>query len=214
MNPIDALIEETRDVETCASRIVDAQMALLARLVAQVVLVRTDGHGIGSGTIWCSNGVIVTNAHVVRQGESPALPRVTLSDGREFVARVLAMAPGQDLAILKLDVVGLPRAIIADPHELRVGDIVYAAGNPWGHRGAVTAGIVSGFGSAEIHGSQRHVEIIRSDARLAPGNSGGPLFDARGRVVGINTLVVGGDLGVALSSHEVQVFVGETPGIA
>ncbi len=103
--------------------------------------------------------------------------------------------------------------MIADSRGLKTGHIVMAVGHPWGQRGFVTAGIVSGQGQVSVRGprgrssSQTSIPIIRTDVRLAPGNSGGPLVNAVGAVVGINTMIVGGDLGVAIPSHMVDEFV-------
>jgi S1-C subfamily serine protease len=89
---------------------------------------------------------------------------------------------------------------------LYVGQLAWAVGHPWGQRNAVTAGVVSGFGKAATRGQRGSVSIIRTDAGLAPGNSGGSLVNAAGAVIGINTLVVGGDLGVAIPSQEARAF--------
>jgi serine protease Do len=88
-----------------------------------------------------------------------------------------------------------------------VGQYVLAIGHPWGQRGVVTAGLISGLSKAHTRGPRGEIEIIRSDARLAPGNSGGPLVNAWGAVIGINTLIVGGDQGIALPSHTADEFV-------
>ncbi len=103
----------------------------------------------------------------------------------------------------------LPPALIADSRSLRVGQMVLAVGHPWGQRGVVTAGIISGLSSAQTNGPRRSVPVIRSDVTLAPGNSGGPMVNAVGGVVGINTMIIGGDLGVAIPSQLVSAFVAQ-----
>jgi serine protease Do len=103
-------------------------------------------------------------------------------------------------------------APIADSRALRVGEIALAIGHPWGQLAAVAAGIVSSLGNVPVHGRRGQVDIIRTDVGLAPGNSGGPLMNASGGVIGINTMIVGGDLGVAIPSHVVDTFVVETLG--
>jgi serine protease Do len=146
---------------------------------------------------------VVTNNHVISGRQA----RVGLPDGREFPARVIAQDAEVDLALLQIEMKDVPPALVADSHGLRVGQWVMALGHPWGQRNWVTAGLVSGLGSVQTRDRQRQVDIIRTDVRLAPGNSGGPLINASGGVVGINTMIVGGDLGVAVPSHVVNAFV-------
>jgi serine protease Do len=95
---------------------------------------------------------------------------------------------------------------------LRIGQIALAIGHPWGQVGAVSAGIISGLSSAPLQGKRGSIPVIRTDVGLAPGNSGGPLMNAHGGVIGINTMIVGGDVGVAIPSHLVEAFVEETLG--
>ena len=122
-----------------------------------------------------------------------------------------------DLALLQVDGAfkdeqnhALPEVQVADVGQLRIGELVMAIGHPWGQRGMVTLGLVSGIFAAKTQGRRGQVQVIRSDARLAPGNSGGPLVDASGRVVGLNTLIIGGDQGMAISSQVIDSFVAET----
>jgi serine protease Do len=124
----------------------------------------------------------------------------------------VAQDPEIDLALLQVGKSDLPPAQVADSRRLSVGQVVLAVGHPWGQRGFVTSGIISSLGKAATRGPRRSVPIIRSDATLAPGNSGGPLANATGGVIGINTLVVGGDLGVAIPSHLVEAFVAQALG--
>lgn len=95
---------------------------------------------------------------------------------------------------------------------LRIGQIALAIGHPWGQVGAVSAGVISSLGSLPLQGGSGSIVLIRSDVGLAPGNSGGPLMNASGGVIGINTMIVGGDLGVAVPSHVVEAFVADTLG--
>jgi serine protease Do len=161
-----------------------------------LVIVQSRRTGGGAGILWDDKGLILTNAHVLGR----RAPTITLADDRQLKAEVLGIDPEIDLAILKIDRVDLPPASIGDSTLLRVGELVFAIGHPWGQRNAVTTGIVSHLAHAETRGSGRLVPIIRTDARLAPGNSGGPLVTASGEVVGINTMIVGGDQGVAIPS--------------
>jgi serine protease Do len=140
-----------------------------------------------------------------------------LEDGREYPAQVIARDPQVDLALLRIGARDLAAALVADSRTLRVGQIVLAVGHPWGQRGYITAGIVSGLSTVVTRAERNSVQVIRSDVRLAPGNSGGPLVYITGGVVGINTMVVGGDAGVVIPSQVVQAFVAqalrECPGV-
>jgi serine protease Do len=184
---------------------------------AQLVVLHNGRAGVGAGVLWKRDGLVVTNHHVVaahrgRSGNRDL--RVEFSDGRVYPARVTAQDEEVDLALLQVE--GdfrneqgqeLPEVLVADVGQLRVGELVMAIGHPWGQRGMVTLGMVSGIFVAKTRGQRGQVEIIRSDARLAPGNSGGPLVDASGAVVGLNTLIIGGDQGMAISSKEINSFV-------
>lgn len=185
--------------------VTDALASVAQRVQRSLAWVQSGPRGSGSGLIWRSNGIIVTNYHVVVRGH----PRVVLADNREFVARLVASDPAVDLAILQINALGLPAAIIGDSRHLRVGQFVLAVGNPWGQRGVVTAGIISGLGTTATPGPRETVPFIRSDVGLAPGNSGGPLVDASGAVIGINAMIVGGDLSVAIPSHVAGALVAE-----
>jgi serine protease Do len=173
--------------------------ALAERLRRATVTVRGRGPGGGSGVIWQSDGLIITNAHVA-QGPQAI---VDLWDGRTFEARVIERDPRRDLAALTIDATGLPAALIGDSRRLRVGELVLAMGNPFGVVGALSAGIVHTIGPHEEHGQQQWVQ---ADVRLAPGNSGGPLVDARGYVVGINSMIYGG-LALSVPSNAVERFL-------
>jgi serine protease Do len=166
---------------------------MIERAQRSVVQVRSGGRGIGAGVIWAPDGLVMTNHHVVAGGRHGVT--VALHDGRTFDANVLKSSRSLDLALLRLDGVGLdlPSAPVGDSDTLRVGELVYAIGHPWGSVGAVSAGIIGGVG--ETHGSGRgsrgRGSYVRSDVTLAPGNSGGPLLNVRGEVVAINAMVFG-----------------------
>jgi serine protease Do len=144
---------------------------------------------------------VVTNHHVV-PGDSAA---VILGDGREFQAEVRARDPEHDLALLKVDA-RLTAAEPGDSRGVRVGSLAFAIGNPWGQRGTVTSGIVLGNGPATEENPAHLADVVRADLRLAPGNSGGPMTDTRGRVIGINSMISGG-MAVAIPVHTVVAFV-------
>lgn len=167
------------------------------------VQVRGRKRGVGSGVIWSSDGVIITNDHVV---SSRGNTEVELADGRVLMATITARNPQRDLAALKVDATDLPAAQIGDSENLRVGELVLAIGNPLGLMGAVTTGIIHSVGTTEF--SRRN--WIQADIRLAPGNSGGALANVQGQVIGINTMIVNGR-GFAVPSNVVQQFVSNYP---
>ena len=169
------------------------------QLRRSTVLIQSGGRGSGSGIIWSSDGLLVTNAHVVR-GSSPV---VQLWDGREFHATVDARDPRRDLAQLRIDAGNLPPVAIADSSLVRPGELAIAVGNPLGFVGALATGVIHGVGPLRGLGSHSWVQ---ADLRLAPGNSGGPLADARGRVLGVNTMVAG-RLALAIPSNAVVDFL-------
>ena len=173
------------------------------QLRRSTVLIQSGGHGAGSGVIWSSEGLVVTNSHVVRGGSV----NVQLWDGREFEATVGSRDPRRDLAQLRIDAANLPAASAADSSELRPGEIAIAIGNPMGFVGALATGVIHAVGPLRGLGSQSWVQ---ADVRLAPGNSGGPLANARGCVVGINTMVAG-RLALAIPSNAVRDFLSAGP---
>ena len=183
--------------------------SVIERVQHSLVVLHNGQEGFGAGIIWRQDGLIITNHHVVSHGRARSQVgiRAGLADGRELPAQVVAQDPEIDLALLRVEADGLPQALIADTHSLRVGQLILAIGHPWGQRGAVTCGLVSGLSKASLRRKRGEIEIIRSDVRLAPGNSGGPMVDAAGGVVGVNTMIVGGDQGVAVPSHVVNRFV-------
>lgn len=196
--------ESVTSAALLSSTIGDALADLATKVQESVVMVRSGRRGSGSGIIWRSNGIVLTNAHVVGDRDQVT---VLFHDDRELPARVIARDPVLDLAALSVDAIGLPAVEIGVSSSIRVGELVLAVGNPWGQRGVVTAGIVSALGEIETSWREGKAEYVRSDVRLAPGNSGGPLLDAEGRVIGINAMIFGGDLSVAIPSHIATQFL-------
>lgn len=174
---------------------------LLQRVLPSLVVVRGKRHGAGSGMIWDANGLILTNHHVVGRH----MPVVLLQDDREYESRLIARDPNVDLALLSIDATNLTplKPASASP---RVGELVFAFGHPWGQRNTVTRGIVSALVTAQNRRGDK-LPIVRSDASLAPGNSGGPLVNAKGEVVGINAMIVGGDQSVSIAASVAMEFV-------
>jgi serine protease Do len=187
-----------------AATVGESLAQLAERVRPGVVMVRDGRHGAGSGIIWRADGIIMTNHHVVARRDTAT---VLLADDRELRATVIARDPVLDLAALRVDAIGLPVAEVGDSERVRVGELVLASGNPWGQRGIVTAGIISGVGEIDVSWRRAKAEYLRSDVQLAPGNSGGPLLDARGSVIGVNAMIFGGDLSVAIPSHVATQFL-------
>lgn len=204
------------DLNGFSNLLTAASAAVIESISGSLVVVQSGGRGFGAGIVWDSSGLILTNQHVLQGGrawrgqtrasQAGSQLQIALADGRVFPAQVVSRDPEIDLALLKIEAGGLPAVPVADSRSLRVGEFVMAIGHPWGQRGMVTAGLISGLGTAQTRGRRGSVEIIRSDVRLAPGNSGGPLVNAAGEVIGLNTMIVGGDLGVAIPIHLVAEF--------
>jgi len=173
------------------------------QLRRSTVLIQSGNRGSGSGVIWSSDGAIVTNSHVARGSNT----RVQLWDGREFDATVSARDPRRDLAALRIPANALPAASRADSSSLRPGELAIAIGNPMGFVGALTTGVIHAIGPVRGLGFQSWVQ---ASVRLAPGNSGGPLAGASGRVIGINTMVAG-RLALAIPSNAVCDFLAAGP---
>ena len=191
-----------------ARAVAEAGARMIEAAQRSVVQVRSGGRGAGAGVIWDAGGLVLTNDHVVLTGHRSRNVRVTLHDGRSFDADAVKHSRSLDLALLRLRDVpdGLPTIPVGDSDGLRVGELVYAVGHPWGRLGAVTAGIVGGMGEARGPGWGSGTRYVQSDVALAPGNSGGPLLNARGEVVGINAMVFG-RLALSIPSKEASAWV-------
>src|SRR5580700_876678 len=157
------------------------------------------GRGGGSGVVWSSDGLIITNAHVARAAGA----EVELWDGQHFPARVVSRDPRRDLATLRITATGLDAATPGNSDSLRPGELVIAIGNPLGFAGALSTGVIHSIGKLPGMGSR---SWIRAAVQLAPGNSGGPLANAQGLVVGINTAIVNG-LGIAIPGKAALDFL-------
>ena len=174
---------------------------LVRQVLPSLVVVRGRRFGAGAGIVWDANGLILTNNHVVGR----QTPVILMQDDREYESRLVARDPDVDLALLSIDAAGLtPLKPASIPP--RVGEMVFAFGHPWGQRNTVTRGIVSALVSAQSRRGEK-LPIVRSDASLAPGNSGGPLVNARGEVVGINAMIVGGDQSVSIAASVATDFL-------
>ena len=208
------------------TQLTDELASIAATLRRSTVQVRSGNDGVGAGVIWHSEGIIITNAHVVR-GFSTT---VELWDGRVLEAAITAKDPVRDLAAIKVNDKDLTAANIGNSDNLRVGELVLAVGNPLGVVGAFTTGIIHAVGMTVGAGftdnqttqtdnfnkpapnlkskiqNLKFPDWVQADIRLYPGNSGGPLADARGRVIGINSMVANG-LALAIPSNAVESFL-------
>ncbi|MEX0916141.1 MAG: trypsin-like peptidase domain-containing protein, partial [Wenzhouxiangellaceae bacterium] len=158
---------------------------------------RPDRQGGGSGFIVRADGLIITNHHVIEEADEII---VRLADRREFVAELVGSDPETDVAVLRIDAEDLPTLEYGDSSSLRPGEWVIAIGSPFQFEQSVTAGIVSAKGRTQ--GQQQYVPFIQSDVAINRGNSGGPLIDTDGRVVGINSWILsssGGNIGLSFS---------------
>jgi serine protease Do len=190
-------------LETTSTQLAQELAIVAQQLQNSTVQVRSGSAGGGSGVIWHSDGLIMTNAHVAQT------QRVTveLADGRIFQAVRTNIDPRLDLASLQIEATDLPAAKLGDSDQLRVGELVLAVGNPLGAVGVLTSGTIQ---SLALTNSASHAfnnqAWVRADIRLAPGNSGGLLANARRQVIGINTMIAGG-LALAVPSNVVESFL-------
>jgi serine protease Do len=176
---------------------------VVARVQRSLVHIHNGKQGSGAGTIWHPQGLIVTNAHVAGRG----LLKIDLPDGRALPAQILARDSDSDLAALRVEASDLPSIQLGDSRRLRPGEWVMAVGHPWGVPGAATAGVVIGMGAQWPEMPRNGRDWVVVSLHMRPGHSGGPLVDVRGRLVGINTMINGPDVGVAIPVHVVVEFL-------
>ena len=173
---------------------------LIERVRPLLAVVRDKRGGAGAG-ILVGEGLVLTNHHVARHGHSL---QVVLDDDETYAARLLASDPNVDLALLEIPSNG-HRAATLSKEKPRPGEMVFAFGHPWGQRNVLTGGVLSAVTSAR--GRHGEVPILRADVQLAPGNSGGPLLNSAGEVIGLNALIFGGDQSVAIPASVIHEFL-------
>lgn len=172
----------------------------LSRVCPLLVVIQNGRHGAGAGLL-VGDGQVLTSLHVVARGRSI---KVMLDDGTFYEAHIRYRETETDLALLGIPASGLPSALFSE-RAPRPGEMVFAFGHPWGQRAVLTAGVLSAV--TTIRTQNGEFPVLRTDARLAPGNSGGPLLNAAGEVIGLNAMIFGGDQGIAIPVAVIQAFL-------
>jgi len=173
---------------------------LLGRIRPVLAVVMDKRRGAGAG-ILVGNGLVLTNAHVAGRGRSL---QVVLSNDETYSAKLVASDKNVDLALLEIPASGHATAVLSEETP-RPGEMVFAFGHPWGQRNVLTGGVLSAVTS--LRGRQGEIPVLRADVQLAPGNSGGPLLNTAGEVIGLNAMIFGGDQSVAIPAGVIREFL-------
>ncbi|MCB0524287.1 MAG: trypsin-like peptidase domain-containing protein [Saprospiraceae bacterium] len=199
----------TRVARTTSNAVVHLKVTKQNKQNQQAANRRNQGDGTGSGFIISSDGYVVTNSHVVNGAENI---EASLPDGRSFKAHIIGNDPATDIAVLKIPGSNFATLAFGESDKLQVGQIAIAIGNPFGFQYSVTAGVVSALGRSLRSQNGRLIDdVIQTDAALNPGNSGGPLVDSNGYIIGVNTAVILPAQGLcfAVASNLVKFVVGK-----
>jgi S1-C subfamily serine protease len=197
--PDDGLFDAySRAVVSAVERVAPAVVSIDVRQRGSQASRRSRAQaGTGSGFVFAADGLILTNSHVVDHADDIS---VTLPDGRECAADLIGQDPDTDVAVVRITAPDLAAVEFGDSRALRAGQLVIAIGNPYGFQHSVSSGVVSALGRSLRAKSGRLIEhVIQTDAALNPGNSGGPLVDSAGRVVGVNTAIIAGGQGLSFA---------------
>lgn len=189
----------------------DAAADAVYNVRQSLVQIMSSEGNIGAGTIWHSDGLIITNAHVVEDRRGRRKIEVVLQNGEHYPAQIIAVDSERDLAALAIDEHQLPTIQIGRSSQLKVGQWLMAIGHPWGMLDSITAGIVIGKGE-KLPELGDHREWLALDMKMRPGHSGGPLFNHAGEIVGINTMIRGPEVSFAIPVDTVKGFLKETIG--
>jgi serine protease Do len=188
---------------------VSREIANVVQRVKSGMVKISNGHrGNGAGCIVHEEGLIVTNAHVL-QGNCFT---VELEDHRKYEAKVITRDPTLDLAALMVEGYDLPAIEMGNSGRVKPGELVFSLGYPWGMNGGLTFGVVIHLGPWPTESPRAGVELLAASLHLRPGHSGGPMFNAQGELIGLNTLMQGPDVGVAVPIDTAKLFLREAMG--